>query len=85
MYSKITSCLCCSYHLKAILLINLLPVSYLLFVVVQVGRTMSKDLIFPDRSQMLPSWIMESTTKVKLNKENINGTFNILVFHLLLN
>ena len=42
---------------------------------------MSKDLIFPDRSQMLPTWIMESTTKVRLNNANINGT---LIFNLLL-
>ena len=42
---------------------------------------MSKDLIFPDRSQMLPTWIMESTTKVKLNYANINGTYKFLIFN----
>lgn len=70
-----------SSYRAAIISIILLSVSYLLFVVVQVGRTMSKDLIFPGRSQMLPTWIMESTTKVRLNNANINGT---LIFNLLL-
>jgi len=49
------------------------------FSVVQVGRIQSKDVIFPDRSKALPSWILESGTAIKLNKANLNGTYMCLL------
>ena len=41
--------------------------------VVQVGKTYSKEIRFPDRSQMLPSWITESTTEVYFQTDKLQG------------
>ena len=41
--------------------------------VVNVGRIKSKDIHLPDRSTTLPTWLSESTTAIKINKDNFNG------------
>ncbi|XP_052089257.1 uncharacterized protein LOC127725998 [Mytilus californianus] len=41
--------------------------------IVQVGKVQNKDVIFPDKSQSLPSWVTESTTSIKLNKATLGG------------
>ncbi|CAG2255062.1 unnamed protein product [Mytilus edulis] len=42
-------------------------------IIVQVGKVQNKDVIFPDTSQSLPSWVTQSTTKIKLNKATLGS------------